>query len=270
MAIETQRAGEPVGGNAGMVGQPGRRQRPVRDAQCHGAGTGHRQYPLGPGSLAFHPGPQGQYAVVRFTAPEAGDYAVSAAFSGIDRSPTTTDVYVLCRNKPVFQGWLNLRGQGNRAAYSGKLALASGDAVDFVVGWGNGTHVCDSTGLDARLVAPGGRSFDAAKEFHAERNPHGPWSYGWLKPGPTPDAATFLPFDRPTKPGEDGVRLLNLGNPEARRWLTDHIDRLLTQEGIDLYRQDFNMDPLEFLRAADAPDRQGITENKHVVGYLAY
>jgi alpha-galactosidase len=66
------------------------------------------------------------------------------------------------------------------------------------------------------------------------------------------------------------VRLLNLGNPEARQWLTDHIDRLLTEQGIDLYRQDFNMDPLAFWRAADAPDRQGITENKHVCGYLAY
>ncbi len=223
-----------------------------------------------PGSLAFHPGPQGQYAVVRFTAPEAGQYAVSAGFSGIDRSPTTTEVYVLCRNKPVFQGWLNLKGQGNRAAYSGKLALAVGDTVDFVVGWGNGTHVCDSTGLEARLVAPSGRSFDAAKDFHGEQNPHGPWAYGWLKPAPVPDAATFCRFDRPVKPGEDGVRLLNLGNPEARKWLTEHIDRLLREQGIDLYRQDFNMDPLEFWRAADPPDRQGITENKHVTGYLAF
>ena len=223
-----------------------------------------------PGSLSFHPGPQGQYAVVRFTAPEAGQYSVSASFSGIDRSPTTTDVHVLCRGKPVFQGWLNLKGQGNQAAYSGKASLAIGDPVDFVVGWGNGTYVCDSTGLEARLVAPSGRTYDAAKDFHAEKNPHGPWSYGWLKPGPLPDAATFALFDRPVKPGEEGVRLLNLGNPEARKWLTEHIDRLLTEQGIDLYRQDFNMDPLEFWRAADAADRQGITENKHVVGYLAY
>jgi alpha-galactosidase len=63
---------------------------------------------------------------------------------------------------------------------------------------------------------------------------------------------------------------LNLGNPAARQWLTDHIDKLLTEQGIDLYRQDFNMDPLGFWRANDAPDRQGITEIKHVTGYLAY
>ncbi|HNR97730.1 MAG TPA: alpha-galactosidase [Planctomycetota bacterium] len=64
--------------------------------------------------------------------------------------------------------------------------------------------------------------------------------------------------------------LLNLGNPEAREWLTDHIDGLLTSQGIDLYRQDFNMDPLGYWRANDAPDRQGITEIRHVEGYLAF
>jgi len=64
--------------------------------------------------------------------------------------------------------------------------------------------------------------------------------------------------------------LLNLGNDAARQWLTDHVDRMLTEQGIDLYRQDFNMDPLNNWRSADAPDRQGITEIKHVTGYLAY
>lgn len=64
--------------------------------------------------------------------------------------------------------------------------------------------------------------------------------------------------------------LLNLGNPAAREWLTEHVDRLITEQGIDLYRQDFNMDPLDYWRKNDAPDRQGITELKHVTGYLAY
>jgi alpha-galactosidase len=64
--------------------------------------------------------------------------------------------------------------------------------------------------------------------------------------------------------------LLNLGNDEARGWLTEHVDQLLTEQGIDLYRQDFNMDPLNAWRSNDAPDRQGITEIKHVTGYLAY
>jgi len=70
--------------------------------------------------------------------------------------------------------------------------------------------------------------------------------------------------------GGAGGGLLNLGDPEARQWLTDHVDTLITGQGIDLYRQDFNMDPLGHWRGNDAEDRQGITEIKHVTGYLAY
>ena len=64
--------------------------------------------------------------------------------------------------------------------------------------------------------------------------------------------------------------LLNLGNPEAFDWLVNHIDKIIKEEGIDLYRQDYNIDPLKFWRENDAEDRQGMTENKYVMGYLAY
>lgn len=65
-------------------------------------------------------------------------------------------------------------------------------------------------------------------------------------------------------------QLLNLGDPRAVRWLTDYVARFLAKEGIDFYRQDFNLDPLPFWKAADAADRQGMTENLYVQGYLAY
>ena len=67
-----------------------------------------------------------------------------------------------------------------------------------------------------------------------------------------------------------GNTLLNLGKPEVLKWLTDHVDQVLTEQGIHLYRQDFNMDPLDYWRKNDAPDRQGITENLHIQNYLAY
>lgn len=67
-----------------------------------------------------------------------------------------------------------------------------------------------------------------------------------------------------------GGGILNLGNDEARQWLTDHVDKLLTDQGIDLYRQDFNIEPLQFWRGADSEDREGITEIRHLCGYLAY
>ncbi|HOC68019.1 MAG TPA: NPCBM/NEW2 domain-containing protein [Candidatus Hydrogenedentes bacterium] len=69
--------------------------------------------------------------------------------------------------------------------------------------------------------------------------------------------------------GEKGG-LLNLGNKDAWTWLVNHVDKLITEQGIDLYRQDFNMDPLPHWQANDTEDRQGITEIRHVEGYLAY
>ena len=70
--------------------------------------------------------------------------------------------------------------------------------------------------------------------------------------------------------GGAGGGLLNLGLPEARAWLANHVSQILKDEGIDLYRQDYNIDPLSFWRKNDPPDRQGITENHYVSGYLAY
>ncbi len=64
--------------------------------------------------------------------------------------------------------------------------------------------------------------------------------------------------------------LLNLGHLDARRWLIEHISGMITEQGISVYRQDFNMDPLAHWRAADAPDRQGMTEIRHVEGLYAF
>ncbi|MHB8898338.1 MAG: alpha-galactosidase [Thermoguttaceae bacterium] len=222
-----------------------------------------------PGRLAFHPGPKGQYSVVRWTAPEAGSVGLDAAFLAIDAA-TTTSVHVLHNGKPLFQGAIRLDGAGPRALCRQNLDLKKGDTLDLVVGWGNGAHVCDSTGLEARLTGAGGKAWDAAKDYSPDKNPGGPWSYGYLEPGEAPDAAKFHPYDLNRRPTAKDARLLNLGDPAARTWLTEHIDRLLTREGIDLYRQDFNIDPLAFWRAADPPDRQGITENRYVSGFLAY
>lgn len=67
-----------------------------------------------------------------------------------------------------------------------------------------------------------------------------------------------------------GQALLNLGDPAAVQWLVNHMDRLITQQGINVYRTDFNIAPLAFWRDHDTPDRQGITEIKYVEGFLHY
>lgn len=64
--------------------------------------------------------------------------------------------------------------------------------------------------------------------------------------------------------------LLDFGNPEALKWLTEHISGMIENDGIALYRQDFNMEPLPFWRATDAPDRQGMSEIRHIEGLYRF
>ena len=64
--------------------------------------------------------------------------------------------------------------------------------------------------------------------------------------------------------------LFNLGIPEARLWLTDYISDFLKKEGVDYYRQDFNMNPMPYWEANDKPDRIGINEIRHIEGLYAF
>lgn len=70
--------------------------------------------------------------------------------------------------------------------------------------------------------------------------------------------------------GHDQNALLNLGNPECRQWLTDHVCEIIQQGGLGVYRQDFNFPPLAYWRDSEPVDRQGMNENLHVQGYLRY
>ncbi|MCX6561027.1 MAG: alpha-galactosidase [Candidatus Aminicenantes bacterium] len=65
-------------------------------------------------------------------------------------------------------------------------------------------------------------------------------------------------------------RLLNLGDPQALRWLIGEIARFLKAEGVSIYRQDFNFDPALYWKAMDAPDRVGVAEMKHIAGLYAF
>jgi len=66
-----------------------------------------------------------------------------------------------------------------------------------------------------------------------------------------------------------GDLLFNLGDPEARRFMTDLLSNAIEEHGIDIYREDFNIDPLPFWQAADEPGRQGMTEIGFVEGLYA-
>jgi len=60
--------------------------------------------------------------------------------------------------------------------------------------------------------------------------------------------------------------LFKLNDPSARRWLTELLCKIIEDYGLDIYRNDFNIDPLPYWRANDEPNRQGITESKYVEG----
>jgi alpha-galactosidase len=69
---------------------------------------------------------------------------------------------------------------------------------------------------------------------------------------------------------QSGDRLFNLAIPEAREFLTDFISAKIDEFGLDCYRHDANIAPLEFWRAADAPNRQGMTEIRWIEGLYAF
>ena len=68
--------------------------------------------------------------------------------------------------------------------------------------------------------------------------------------------------------GEQGG-LYRLDLPEARRWLTDTLSARIEEYGLDIYRNDFNMDPLEYWRKNDSPGREGLTEIRYIEGLYA-
>jgi len=178
-----------------------------------------------PRQVALHPGPRGQYSVVRWTAPAADRYSIAATFTGLFKA--TTDVYLLHNGRSQFAKQLNMGGSPNKAMHTSELALANGDTIDFVVGWGNGNYGSDSTALTATIKSTTGKSttgrvFDLAADFPREKNPAGPWSCGWLAPGHKPDPATFALYTESRY--KSRPRQGSLANPGSIQWedvLTD-------------------------------------------------
>lgn len=64
--------------------------------------------------------------------------------------------------------------------------------------------------------------------------------------------------------------LLNLGDPDARAWLTKTIGDILEENHISWYREDFNMVPNPYWEAHDAPNRIGMTEMRFVEGLYQF
>jgi len=116
------------------------------------------------GEVAMEASNSGQYSLIRFTAPRAGIYEITAQFAGIHFGLSSTDVHVLHNTASVFDSEIEgyggdptfhkVEGANPTARYSGQIELKAGDTITFACGYGkNKTHYADTTGLFARVVA---------------------------------------------------------------------------------------------------------------------
>lgn len=109
---------------------------------------------LTPGQLAFHPGPNGEFAVIRFTVPTDDTYQILAGFAGADIQGTTTDVHLLLNGSPQRSGLVNGFGPGSGLNINTNLSLRAGDHLDFAVGRGaNNEFSFDSTTVAIQICA---------------------------------------------------------------------------------------------------------------------
>ncbi|MBQ4575112.1 MAG: alpha-galactosidase [Clostridia bacterium] len=62
--------------------------------------------------------------------------------------------------------------------------------------------------------------------------------------------------------------LLNLTDPAVCEKIAAYLSEMMDQNGVSIYREDFNFDPLPVWVNTDAPDRTGATENLYCQGHL--
>lgn len=102
-----------------------------------------------PQGLTMHPGPKGECAIVRFTAPEAGNYRLMGRFwaQNVTAGGTNVSTSVL-KNTTFIDAAMTITAPSgstnNPFNWSG--ALSQGEVIDFRVG-ANGSFLNDSTGL---------------------------------------------------------------------------------------------------------------------------
>lgn len=107
-----------------------------------------------PDRLALHPGQNGQYSILRWTAPETGTYSLTSAFSLLDRNGGSTDVNVLHNNDPLFSDFINGFGSSaSSTSFDTMLSVLAGDMIDFAVGFGGNGFGNDTTGVDVTITS---------------------------------------------------------------------------------------------------------------------
>ncbi len=112
---------------------------------------------LDPGHLEVHPGPDGKandVVVVRWTAPTAGLYEITASWRDNDPSSGNGAIGAIVRNGTTLfsQAWSN--GGAAVSHHIPSVTLSAGEKIDFVVD-ANGDYYYDSTDLFAEVCLIG-------------------------------------------------------------------------------------------------------------------
>ncbi|MCH5198620.1 MAG: alpha-galactosidase [Oscillospiraceae bacterium] len=103
--------------------------------------------------------------------------------------------------------------------------------------------------------------------FEPERLTHGSYLFDLGQENPQ------WIIDLDPKNGNNSKIMFNLADENAEEFLADYIGRTLKENGIKIYRQDFNFEPLKYWKYADKNfygGREGICENHYVSGLYAY
>jgi hypothetical protein len=102
--------------------------------------------------LFLHPSPIGELSVVRWTAPSAGKFLMQVTFVGVDKAPTSTDVYVLRNSKRLFLKAPITSYQWPLLLHPFTWTLLAGETVDVIVDWGQDKDFgFDSTGAEVKV-----------------------------------------------------------------------------------------------------------------------
>ena len=166
-------------------------------------------------------------------------------------------------------GWLNECNAANQIALIRALKPLGVEAVITDAGWflggwpsGAGNWTPDPAKYPQGMAPVAA----AAKECGT--------IYGlWFEPERAV-AGTKLYREHPewllTNASSPNCGLVNFGLPAVRRHFLEMLDGYLKLPGFHVYRQDCNMQTMPFWRAAEAADRQGITEMKYIAGLYEY
>lgn len=105
-------------------------------------------------SMTIHPGADGAYGVLRFTAPVAGNYTFEISFTGNNSIVApSTDVHVLINGVDDYSGTVDsirvgeMLGAGPTFTPAAPISLAAGGTIDLAVGDGGNGHGFDLTGV---------------------------------------------------------------------------------------------------------------------------